>query len=261
MDTIGDPHATAGRIDPVRWIESRAEIALFLDFDGTLVDVATRPEDVAPPPGLVELLDRLHHALGGALAIVSGRRIADLDRLLAPATFVAAGLHGSEYRTDRTEIVRPVALPIDPEVVTAVSRLERIFPGVRVEPKGATMAVHWREAPGVGEAVAAELVRILDGGSDHLELTGGRMVHEIHPRHVSEGAAVEILSGLVAFRGRRPVMIGDDVSDESGIAAAERAGGVGFRVRGETFGPDVADFASPRQVREWLSLLLSRIGS
>jgi trehalose 6-phosphate phosphatase len=251
--------AIAGRADPIAWIEERRDIALFLDFDGTLVEIATRPGDVAPSKGLIDLLEGLDRALGGAVAIVTGRSIADLDGFLAPATFVAAGLHGAEYRTSRAEIARPVATPIDPVLIAAVCRLEEILPGVRVEAKGATISVHWREAPGVERPLAAELDRILRDGPSHLEISRGRKVFEICPRHVSKGAAIDVLTGLAAFRGRRPIMIGDDVSDESAFVAAERLGGIGFRVRGETFGRDIADFASPRQVREWLSVLLARI--
>lgn len=251
--------AVTGRVDPIAWIEGERDIALFLDFDGTLVEIAARPGEVTPPKGLVDLLEGLDRALDGAMAIVTGRSIVDLDRFLAPATFIAAGLHGAEYRTGRTEIARPTATPIDEALIAAVRRLEDIFPGVRVEAKGATAAVHWREAPGVEQALAAELDRVLGNGPDHLEVSRGRKVFEICPRHVSKGAAIELLSGLSTFRDRRPVMIGDDVSDESAFAAAERLGGAGFRVRGETFGPEVSDFASPRQVREWLSLLLAMV--
>ena len=250
---------TIGRIDPMGWIEAQRDVALFLDFDGTLVEIAERPGEVVPPKGLVGLLEGLENALGGALAIVTGRSIADLDRFLAPATFVAAGLHGAEYRTSREEIPRPVALPIDPDLIAELVRLQRIFPGVRVEEKGATASVHWRAAPGVEHALAAELDRILGNGPDHLVVSRGRKVFEICPRHVSKGAAIDVLTGLAAFRGRRPIMIGDDVSDESGFEAAERLGGAGFRVRGETFGSEVANFTSPRQVREWLSLLLATV--
>lgn len=240
---------------------SEVPTALFLDFDGTLVDIAATPEGVVVPRGLLPLLVGLHEALDGALAIVTGRPIADIDAFLAPVRFVVAGLHGGEYRTSRDEVVRPAALPIEPELIAELRRLEVLAPGVRVEPKGATVAIHWRAVPEAAERVEAELMRILAGGPDHLEVSHGRRVFEICPRHISKGAAVEILADLPAFRGRRPIMIGDDVSDESAFDAVGRLGGLGFRVCGETFAPAVADFDTPRQVREWLSVLLTRVSA
>lgn len=243
---------------PLDWLDGARNTALFLDFDGTLIDVAASPEGVQVPHGLPALLEGLREALGGALAILTGRAIADVDRLLAPGVFVAAGVHGAEYRTSHAEIVRPAALPLDADLARRLTELEARHPGVRVEDKGATAAVHWREVPHAAEAVKADLADILGDGPDHLELRHGRRVFEIVPRHVSKGAALEILSGLPDFAGRRPIMIGDDFTDESAFLAAERAGGVGFRVAGETFPTEVADFASPRLVREWLSVLLAR---
>ncbi len=249
---------TVERRSPIESLRPEVKNALFLDFDGTLVDIAQTPESVVVPRGLVPLLVGLHEALDGALAIVTGRSIADIDAFLHPARFVVAGLHGGEYRTSREEVVRPAALPIDPGVVEAIRALEAIAPGVRVEPKGATIAVHWRNAPEAEDRVGEALARIVEGGPDHLEISRGRRVFEVCPKHISKGAAIEILSDLPAFRGRRPIMIGDDISDESAFEAAERLGGVAFRVCGETFSPKVADFETPRQVREWLSVLLTR---
>ncbi len=242
--------------------ENSADIgppAFFLDSDGTLGDLAATPDAIIVPPGLPDLLLRLEEALNGALAIVTGRRIADIDRFLSPAVFVAAGVHGGEYRTDRGEIVHPTTEPIEPELVEAIRVLESLVPGVLVEPKGATLTVHWRAVPQAADRVEAELGRILEGGPDHLEISHGRKVFEVCPKNISKGAALDLLAELPAFRGRTPIMIGDDVSDESAFASAERLGGVGYRVRGETFAAAVADFDSPRRVREWLSVLLSRI--
>lgn len=239
-------------------LEIGRDAALFLDFDGTLVDLAATPDAIGVPQGLVPLLIGLEAALGGALALVTGRPIADIDRFLAPARLVVAGVHGAEYRTSALDEVRPTALPLDEQLVDAVRRLEKLFPGVLVEPKGQTVAVHWRQVPEAAADLAEALRMILDGGPDHLEISRGRRVFEICPRHVSKGAAVDILAGLEVFRGRRPIVVGDDISDESGIAAAERLGGIGLRVLGETFTEEEADFASPRQVREWLSVLLER---
>lgn len=244
---------------PSSGLADPGEAALFLDLDGTLIDIAPSADRVVVPNGLPELLESLRDALDGALAIVTGRPIADVDRLFGSARFVAAGIHGAEYRSDPSEIVRHAALPLDPSLVARLGGLAARFPGVRLESKGPTVALHWRDAPECEAALGEALEAVLTGAPDHLELRRGRRVFEIVPLHVSKGAALEILCGLERFAGRRPIMIGDDLTDESAIAAAERLGGVGFRVAGETFPSDAADFASPRQVREWLSVVLARV--
>lgn len=233
--------------------------ALFLDFDGTLVDIAATADAVVVPPTLVPLLRALEEALDGALAILTGRPIDDVDRLLEPARFAAAGIHGAEYRSNPTEIVRRAAMPLPTELVADLKALETRYPGVRVEDKGPTAAVHWRAVPEIADDLAREIGGIVAEVPDHLEIRRGRKVHEVVPRHVSKGAALEILGGLERFAGRRPIMIGDDFTDETAIEAAERLGGVGLRVAGETFPAATADFASPRQVRVWLADQLERI--
>ncbi len=238
---------------------ARVGNALFLDFDGTLIDIASTPDAVTVPDDLGDLLGRLDRALDGALAIVTGRRVGDIDRLLSPLRLVTAGGHGAEYRTSREEIVRPAALPIDAALVEKIDDLARRYPGLLIEPKEATIAVHFRLFPEAARAVEADLRRILADGPDHLELSLGRKVFEICPRHVSKGAAIELLAGLSAFRGRRPIMIGDDVSDASAFEAVDRLGGLSLRVAGETYPREVADFDGPHAVRRWLWDLLARI--
>lgn len=233
--------------------------ALFLDFDGTLVDIASTPDAVAIPPDLIELLRRLDRSLDGALAIVTGRLIADIDRFLAPLRLVVAGGHGAEYRTSAEEITRPTALPIDHDLVERVIDLARHTPGLLIEPKVATLAVHYRQIPEAARAVEIELRRILADGPDHLELSYGRKVFEICPRHVSKGAAIECLSGLPAFQGRRPIMIGDDITDGSAFDAVKRCNGLALRVAGETFPREIADFSGPSAVRRWLWNFTERI--
>ncbi|NLH80545.1 MAG: trehalose-phosphatase [Phyllobacteriaceae bacterium] len=254
------PSMLARPHEPPRADLSAERTALFLDLDGTLIDIAATAESVEVPRSLAGLLEDLSDALDGALAILTGRPIADVDRLLAPSRFVAAGIHGAEYRTSPDDGVRHAALPLADAFVARLKGLETRFPGVRVEDKGPTAAVHWRAAPTVADELEREVERLLEGAPDHLEIRHGRRVFEIVPRHVSKGAALEILSGLDRFAGRRPIMIGDDLTDETAMAAAERLGGVGFRVEGETFPAEVADFASPRQVRAWLSDFLRRVG-
>lgn len=233
-----------------------AKIALFLDLDGTLIDIAATPDDVIVPDGLVSLLDALTHRLHGALAIVTGRPIADVDRFLAPLAPVAAGIHGAEIRAAPDGVTQCKAEPINAAVIEAVLRLCEREPGTIVEVKSASIAVHYRATPLAEPRIEAGLLRILDAGPDHLILCAGRKVLEIVPRHVSKGAALQALLELPAFRGRRPIMIGDDVSDRSAIETADRLGGSGLRVAGGVFGPLEAAFAGPADVRAWLASLL-----
>jgi trehalose 6-phosphate phosphatase len=133
-----------------------------------------------------------------------------------------------------------------------VSRLSDLAPGIVVEPKVYSIAVHYRLAPTVEAQLTAALKRIVAGSPDHFILCPGRYVLEVVPRHVSKGAALDALLGTPAFKGRRPIMIGDDLPDESALEAAVRHGGLGLRVAGEHFGGQ-ADFTSPSDVRIWLA--------
>lgn len=230
--------------------------ALFLDVDGTLVDIAATPQDVVVPDGLVRLLDALTRQLDGALAIVTGRPIAEIDGFLFPLAPVAAGIHGAELRLAAQGVTQCGTEPIDAAVVEAVRRLGAQEPGTIVEEKTASIAIHYRTAPLAEPRIEAALHRILDDGPDHLILCRGRKVLEIVPRHVSKGAALQTLMGLPAFHGRRPIMIGDDVSDQSAFEAANRLGGMGLKVAGGLFEAADADFAGPADVRAWLQAAL-----
>jgi trehalose 6-phosphate phosphatase len=235
--------------------KSAASVALFLDLDGTLIDIAPTPQTVIVPHGLASLLGDLTQRLGGALAIVTGRPIADVDRFLAPLVPVAAGVHGAEIRTDCCGHIQLTAAAIDPALIAAVRAFAETEPGVVVESKHASIAVHYRLAPSAEPRIEAALQRILAHGPDHLILCRGRKVFEIVPRHVSKGAALETLLKLPAFRGRHPVMIGDDISDQSAFAAATRLGGCGLKVAGEHFNRAEAFFSGPAEVRGWLATL------
>lgn len=252
-------HATIPRMsDPLAWLEEGPRAALFLDLDGTLMDAPTAPGGGAVPVGLGALLESLHDALDGAVAILTGRPIAEVDRLLSSVPLAVAGVHGAEYRTHGAGDVRPAALPLDPGLTEALRAVVDGRPGTHFEDKGAGAAIHWRTVPEREAEIETALLDLLATGPDHLELRRGRRMFEIVPRHVSKGAALEVLAGLDRFAGRRPIMIGDDHGDVSAFVAAEGLGGIGFRVAGETFPFESADFASPREVREWLSLLLAR---
>lgn len=233
--------------------------ALFLDLDGTVIDIAPTPAGVTIPEDLASHLDRLAQWLGGALAILTGRPIGDVDRLLAPMAPVAAGVHGAELRSLPHGKIVSLTAPIDAEIVHAVQRVAEAHAGVLVELKRASIAVHYRQTPALALPLEAALARILEDGPDHLLLAHGRQVLEIVPRQVSKGSALEAIMCLPAFAGRRPIMIGDDVPDLSAFEAAIRLRGKGLKVAGEQFSEAEADFARPAEVRGWLAAMAEGI--
>lgn len=234
-------------------------IALFLDIDGTLLEVAPTPEAVIVPPGLVATLDRLERSLDGALALVTGRRVADADRLFAPLRLVTAGVHGTEFRaTLNGKPSTPVA-DIPAGFLADLRGGLRDLPGAVIEPKGAGVAVHYRNAPEAAPAIARALGVLVAGAPVPLKLRTGRKVFEIVPAGWSKGTAVEALAALSPFRARHPVFIGDDVGDEPAMRAVERLGGTALRVAGEYFCNGDADFSGPEQVLRWLDSLAGEL--
>lgn len=201
--------------------------ALFLDVDGTLVDFAPRPDAVRLRPGLTALLARLAAAHDGAVALVSGRPVEQLDALFAPLRLPAAGLHGHQIRP------AGAALPAVPAAGLAdalhalhlqAERLAHAHPGVLVEDKRSGLALHWRNAPEAAPAVAAFAQAHLPA-LPGFRLQPGNAVIEFVPRGSDKGRAVEALLAQPPFRGRVPVFVGDDLTDEAGFAAAHRLGG------------------------------------
>jgi trehalose 6-phosphate phosphatase len=234
--------------NPHRW-------ALFLDIDGTLLAVAPTPNGVSVPPGLVALLGRLCGALGGALALMTGRRVQDADRLFHPLRLVTAGVHGIELRTKPDGPITDSLPPVPPDIVAAAKAMRGLSPGVIVEVKGSAVAVHYRNAPEARPAIETELKRVVANSGYDLVLHRGRKVIEILPRGVSKGGALVRIHELPPFRERSPIMIGDDAGDETALATAERLGGLGLKVAGEHFAKESADFDGVRSVRAWLEAL------
>ncbi len=233
--------------------------ALFLDFDGTLVEIAPGPADVVVPGDLAMMLATVTERLNGALAILTGRPIADIDGFLTPLQPVAAGVHGAEVRQASAGTIEPRSFPIAAPVVGAVRAIAGSVAGAIVELKSASIAVHYRQVPAAEPVIEAALARLVADSADHLILCRGRKVLEIVPAHVSKGAALETLMRLPAFRGRRPIMIGDDLSDLTAFDAAIRLGGMGLKVAGEQFSPSDAVFANPAAVRTWLAANFGRL--
>lgn len=227
---------------------------LFLDFDGTLVEIASEPSLIVVPDSLRELLAGLQARLAGAVAIISGRPITDLDRHLAPLRFAAAGEHGAEIRHRPGGTVDShTRLPA--EMLRFVESLARECPGLLVEPKSASVSVHYRNAPTHGAAVTARMHKLSADWPDY-ELLHGKMVLELKPGHLNKGVAIRSLAAQPPFAGRRPVFIGDDTTDESGFAAVNELEGLTIRVGGADSSqaryrlPDIAS------VHAWLQRLL-----
>jgi trehalose 6-phosphate phosphatase len=233
--------------------------ALFLDCDGTLLDIAPTPNEVHVPDGLVELLVGLSKRLDGALAVLTGRRLAEIDLLLTPAMLIGAGVHGAEIRTVAGGPITRVASALPNALVEEVIRRCQALPGIIAEPKGPGLAVHYRQAPHLKDALEAELRGLLTRYADGLVLCPGRKLFEIIPAGHSKGTALETFCALPDFVGRRPIMIGDDMGDIPAFAAAHRLGGAGLRVAGEHFGDENVELNNPKRVIAWLTDLAGRI--
>jgi trehalose 6-phosphate phosphatase len=222
-----------------------ADAALFLDFDGTLVEIAPTPDAVRVQPGLPRLLQRLATGLNGALAIVSGRPLRDLDRFL-PVPIPKVGDHGATLRPVPGQPPESPDLPGAPaEWRERAAALVERFPGALIEDKEHGFVVHYRLAPAAGPVAKALLDELLAGAPDDaFTLLEARMAWEVRPRGASKGTAVRALMARAPFAGRRPVFIGDDVTDEEGMAAARGFGGLGLRLQDA--------FGEPEALREWL---------
>jgi len=226
--------------------------ALFLDVDGTLVDFQVDPAQVRTTPSLREAISRLSRYLGGALALVSGRPLEQLDALFQPLRLPAAGLHGHQLRAGAGGVMAQAhggaALGA---VLDGAARLARAHPGVRVEDKGAALALHWRANPGAQAAV-------LDFAGEHIHaLPGHRLQHGDHvvefvPAGADKGRALEQLMAQAPFAGRVPVFVGDDLTDEFGFAAAHRAGGWSVLVGNRPGSQARHGLADTRAVLDWL---------
>lgn len=230
--------------------------ALYLDIDGTLIDIAQRPTDVVVPPSLITLLKRLQARFGGALAIITGRQINEVDRLFSPLRLTAAGVHGCEIRARPDQAIEQQALTVSPSNIAAISVIAAKYPGVMIEPKGTGVAVHYRNVPQNGAELLRDLQSYFAGQNAQLVVAHGRMVFEILPTGFSKATAIEALSRRAPFAGRRPVMIGDDVGDIPAFDYARRSGGLGLRVAGEHFSIDDAELVSPTAVRTFLNRLV-----
>ena len=239
-----------------------AHPALFLDVDGTLVEIAPRPEDVRASEALRGQLRRLVRRLDGAVALVSGRSLQDLDRLFGPLVLPAAGQHGVELRPRAGRTVRAA---VDEAALGrargALDAFVARHSGLRLEDKGAALAVHFRAAPLLESAVDATMTALAASLGPGFHVQRGLLVRELKPRAVDKGTALRALMADEPFAGRVPIAVGDDVTDLDAFRAAAELGGFGIAVGDRISAP--WQLAGPCALRAWLAMLAEppRVGS
>lgn len=244
---------------PCPFPEDISGFALFLDIDGTLLDIAPTPETVVVPAGLRDALKRLAERLDGALALVTGRPVGTVDDLFRLPSLAVCGLHGAEWRGPDGQVAHP-------ETTTAFERARARLrdeaarlPGVLLEDKGAAIAAHYRLAPEQEERVRTLMAAIARDAGEGWMLQEGKRVVELRPRGRDKGDALATFMGREPFRGRRPLAIGDDVTDEAMFAAANRMDGLSIRVAAhdsQSLAPPslaLSRISTPSQVRAWIA--------
>jgi len=233
--------------------------ALFLDVDGTLLDIRDHPDEVRATPSLLQLLEGAQQSLDGALALVSGRSIASLDEVFGELRLPAAGLHGLERRDARGRLHRPrgyaarIAVARDELLAFAQSAT-----GVLLEDKGAALALHYRNAPALAEQCrqCMEHARSLAGEDFHVQ--HGKMVLELKPSGHDKGTAIRAFMEEAPFRGRPPMFVGDDLTDEDGFKVVNASQGISVRVGAAAQTAAAIGVAGVPEVLDWLRLSLEK---
>ncbi len=236
-----------------------SEMAVLLDIDGTLLDFAPTPREVWVPPGLAETLGGLLQRTSGALALVSGRSLNDIDLIFAPQQFPAVGGHGAEMRllTDSDADAAVTYAPqMDKELKRRLAAIAKLSPGILLEDKGYSLALHYRLAPHAEKAIyeAVSLIRA-DLPNAPIEVLPGKSVCEIKCAGFNKATGVLELMKHAPFQGRRPIFIGDDVTDEVVFGIMPDLGGFAFSVGRRAQGV-AGHFDEPRDVRAFLARLL-----
>ena len=235
--------------EPDRW-------ALFLDIDGTLIDLAPTPDAIQVPLSLPGNLDAVSARLDGALALVTGRRLPYADQLFAPFRFPIAGLHGAEFRAADGETAIVAQTPAFAALKRRLVEQTAWMEGVLIEDKGAAVAAHYRLAPAFDIALEKIMRDLADEAGPNWVLQPGKMVFEIRPARADKGDAVASYLDQPVFAGRLPIAIGDDLTDEPMFALANASGGQSIRV-GSLATPTcaLAKASSPSAIRSALATI------
>ena len=254
----GDEEAAPETVPvPRSLVPHLSESAILLDIDGTLLDLAPTPREVWVPPDLAKTLNRLLVRTNGALALVSGRSLNDIDLIFAPDQFPAVGGHGAEMRiTGDSEAVATHAPPMDKELKRRLAVIAKLSPGILLEDKGYSLALHYRLAPHAEKAIyaAVSLIRA-DLPNAPIEVLPGKCVCEIKHSGFTKATGVQELMTHEPFKGKLPFFIGDDVTDESVFGIMPDFDGLAFSVGRRARGV-AGHFDAPSDVREFLAHLL-----
>jgi trehalose 6-phosphate phosphatase len=257
-DIAGDDEGAPETIPvPRSLVPHLSETAILLDIDGTLLDLMPTPREVWVPPDLAKTLNRLMVRTNGALALVSGRSLNDIDLIFAPEQFPAVGGHGAEMRIDPdSESVASHAPPMDKELKRRLAAIAKLSPGILLEDKGYSLALHYRLAPHAEKAIyaAVSLIRA-DLPNAPIEVLPGKCVCEIKHSGFTKATGVRELMTHEPFKGRRPLFIGDDVTDETVFGIMPDYDGLAFSVGRRAKGV-AGHFDAPSDVREFLAHLL-----
>jgi trehalose 6-phosphate phosphatase len=230
--------------------------AVLLDVDGTILDLAPTPLEVVVPPDLTIALERLSKRTCGALAFVSGRPLAELDLFFAPLKLPAIAGHGAELRLGDGYVARASTF-LDPELKAELAGIADAKPGIVVEDKKYSIALHYRQAPHLGHEVRDEVSAVCARfPSTAIEILPGKSVVEVKQPSFNKGTAVRELMRHAPFKGRRPIFIGDDVTDEAAFAVMPEFGGIGFSVGREISGI-AGTFETPGDVRRWIAEMVA----
>ena len=230
--------------------------ALLFDIDGTLLDLAPAPDQVVVPKGLRSSLQRLFELTNGALAFVSGRSIADVDRIFAPMVLPAVGGHGAEMRVSPVSKACAIgAYPMSRELKRRFAAIGDMSEKILIEDKGYSLAIHYRQATEFEPAIFARVTAIRSELSEApIDVLPGKRVVEIKPSGFSKASGVRELMTSQPFAGRLPVFFGDDVTDDSVFAIMPDLAGLSFSVGRKARGV-AGQFGRPRDVRRWLAAL------
>lgn len=227
--------------------------AILLDIDGTILDLAPSPRQVWVPPDLRRTLSRLNDLTGGAVALVSGRPLAEIDLIFAPLQLAAIGGHGAEMRTTPDAEPMKRAAALSQSLKRKLASINELGPGILVEDKGYSLALHYRLAPEKGPIVRAEVEAICAAAAPGtVEILPGKLVFEVKPAGINKGNAVCELMSYPPFTGRNPIFVGDDTTDEPVFGIISQFGGLGFSV-GRVAADSNGQFDRPESVRAWLS--------